>query len=145
MSNRFRRVCGGVLIALAATALPACSQWQGLNTLNLPGTQGKGPGAFTIQAQIPDVDNLERNSRVRVGDVTVGNVTKIERQGWNALVTMRLNGNVELPQNATARVGQTSLLGSLHVELAPPPDAPATGRLHDGSRIWSSAKPSWAR
>ncbi len=139
MSNRFRRVCGGVLIALAATALPACSQWQGLNTLNLPGTQGKGPGAFTIQAQIPDVDNLERNSRVRVGDVTVGNVTKIERQGWNALVTMRLNGNVELPQNATARVGQTSLLGSLHVELAPPPDAPATGRLHDGSLIPLSA------
>ena len=37
---------------------------------------------------MPDVDNIEPNSRVRVGDVTVGNVTKIERQGWHALVTM---------------------------------------------------------
>ena len=84
---------------------------------------------------MPDVNNLERNSRVRVGDVTVGNVTKIERQGWHALVTMRLNGDVELPANATATVGQTSLLGSLHVELAPPTGIAPEGRLHDGSLI----------
>ena len=135
MTSRFRRAAGAGLIALAVTALPACSQWRGLNSLNLPGTQGHGPGAFTVQAQIPDVDNLERNSRVRVGDVTVGNVTKIERQGWNALVTMRLNGNVELPANATATVGQTSLLGSLHVELAPPAGTTPEGRLRDGSLI----------
>ena len=94
-----------------------------------------GPGAFTIQAQMPDVDNIEQNSRVRVGDVNVGTVTKIERQGWHALVTMELNGDVELPANATAKLGQTSLLGSLHIELAPPTDVPPEGRLHDGSLI----------
>nr|WP_024456191.1 MCE family protein [Mycobacterium tuberculosis] len=33
------------------------------------------------------------------------------------------------------KVSQTSLLGSLHVELAPPTDRPPTGRLVDGSRI----------
>ena len=42
---------------------------------------------------------------MRVGDVTVGNVTKIERQGWHALVTMTLNGDVDLPANATATLG----------------------------------------
>ena len=62
-------------------------------------------------------------------------MTKIERQGWNALVTMELNGNVALPANATAKLGQTSLLGSLHIELAPPTDAPPEGRLHEGSLI----------
>ena len=65
---------------------------------------------------------------MRVGDVNVGNVTKIERQGWHALVTMRLNGDVDLPANATAKVGQTSLLGSLHIELAPPTDVAAAGQ-----------------
>ena len=84
---------------------------------------------------MPDVDNIEPNSRVRVADVTVGNVTKIERQGWHALVTMELNGNVQLPANATAKLGQTSLLGSLHIELAPPTDAAPEGRLHEGSLI----------
>src|SRR5690606_42138012 len=97
--------------------LSGCSQWRGLNSLELPGTQGKGPGAFTIQAQMPQVVNLRANSRVRVGDVTVGNITKIERQGWHALVTMKLNGDVNLPANVTAKLGQTSLLGSLHIEL----------------------------
>ena len=81
------------------------------------------------------MDNIERNSRVRVGDVTVGNVEKIELQGWHALLTLRLNGDVELPENSTAAVGQTSLLGSLHVELAPPKDVPPVGRLHQGSLI----------
>jgi phospholipid/cholesterol/gamma-HCH transport system substrate-binding protein len=48
---------------------------------------------------------------------------------------MRLNGDVDLPANATATLGQTSLLGSLHIELAPPTDAPPQGRLHEGSVI----------
>jgi phospholipid/cholesterol/gamma-HCH transport system substrate-binding protein len=84
---------------------------------------------------MPDVDNIEPNSRVRVGDVNVGTVKKIERQGWHALVTMELNADVELPANATAKLGQTSLLGSEHIELAPPTDAPPEGKLHEDSVI----------
>ena len=123
------------LAVLSVAAVSACASWHGVNSLPLPGTQGNGPGAFTIQAQLPDVANIERNSRVRVGDVTVGNVSKIERQGWHALVTMTLNGDVKLPANATAKIGQTSLLGSLHIELAPPTDVPPQGSLHEGSMI----------
>ncbi|MGE2723239.1 MCE family protein [Mycolicibacterium pulveris] len=123
------------LAAAVGVAVAGCADWQGANSLPLPGTEGRGAGAYTVQAQLPDVDNIERNSRVRVGDVTVGNVTKIERQDWHALVTMSLNGDVQLPANATATVGQTSLLGSLHIELAPPTDAPPAGRLQDGSLI----------
>ncbi|BBZ32197.1 virulence factor Mce family protein [Mycolicibacterium confluentis] len=132
---RARRSIAVAVLGVSATALTACGDWQGLNSWPMPGTEGHGPGAFTIQAQMPDVDNIEQNSRVRVGDVTVGNVTKIERQGWHALVTMRLNGDVELPANATATVGQTSLLGSLHMELAPPVDVEPEGRLKDGDLI----------
>ena len=72
---------------------------------------------------------------MRVGDVNVGNVTRIERQDWHALVTMRSMATCELPANATAKMGQTSLLGSLHIELAPPTDEPPQGKLHEGSLI----------
>jgi phospholipid/cholesterol/gamma-HCH transport system substrate-binding protein len=130
----WRRTAAGLLVVFAAAALSGCG-WRGLNSIPLPGTEGSGPGSYTIQAQMPDVDNIEQNSRVRVGDVTVGNVTKIERQGWHALVTMIINGDVNLPANATATVGQTSLLGSLHVELAPPTNAAPAGKLRDGSMI----------
>jgi phospholipid/cholesterol/gamma-HCH transport system substrate-binding protein len=116
------------------SGLSSCG-WHGINSIPLPGTKGGGPGSFTIRAQLPDVNNIEQNSRVRMGDVTVGNVTHIERQGWHALLTMTINGDVNLPANATATIGQTSLLGSLHVELAPPKDVTPEGRLHEGSLI----------
>lgn len=129
------RVVAASLVALAVAALPGCGSWRGLNSLPMPGTEGGGPGSFTIKAQLTDVTNIQPNSRVRMGDVTVGNVTKIERQAWHAVVTMTVNSDVDLPANATATVGQTSLLGSLHVELAAPTAVPPEGRLHDGSVI----------
>jgi phospholipid/cholesterol/gamma-HCH transport system substrate-binding protein len=132
--RRRRRAALTLLMIVVLAAISGCG-WRGLNSLPLPGTQGGGPGSFVIQAQMPDVSNLEQNARVRVADVTVGTVTKIERQGWHALLTMRTNGDVDLPANATAKLGQTSLLGSLHIELAPPTDAPPQGKLHNGSLI----------
>ncbi|WP_059014509.1 MCE family protein [Mycobacterium sp. M26] len=128
-----RPVLAGALTVVIAV-VPACG-WRGLNSLPLPGTAGRGPGAFTIQAQLPDVRTIEPNSRVQVGDVTVGTVTRIERQGWHALLTMSIDGDVSLPGNATATVGQSGLLGSLHVELAPPTGVAPQGRLQAGAVI----------
>jgi phospholipid/cholesterol/gamma-HCH transport system substrate-binding protein len=131
----FRRSAIGLVVALAVTGLSGCGGWRGLNALPMPGTEGGGPGSFVVQAQLPDVTNIQENSRVRVGDVTVGSVSKIERQGWHALVTMRIKGDVDLPANSTAKIGQTSLLGTLHIELAPPTGVPPQGKLHEGSLI----------
>jgi phospholipid/cholesterol/gamma-HCH transport system substrate-binding protein len=129
-----RGTVAAVLTAFALTLLCGCG-FNGLNDLPLPGTAGRGPGSFTVQAQLPDVATLEQNSRVRVADAVVGNVTKVERQGWHALITMRLSGDVNLPANATAKLGQTSLLGSVHIELAPPTNVAPEGKLHNGSLI----------
>ncbi|BBY64973.1 MCE family protein [Mycolicibacterium helvum] len=132
MSWRRRALALGTIVGLWLTT--GCS-WHGLNSLALPGVAGRGDGSFHIQAQLPDVANLEPNSRVRVADVTVGSIARIERQGWHALVTIRLDGDVDLPENTSVKVAQTSLLGSLHIELAPPQGEPPRGRLHDGSVI----------
>jgi phospholipid/cholesterol/gamma-HCH transport system substrate-binding protein len=70
-----------------------------------------------------------------VGDVTVGHVSKIELEGDHALVTMRLNGDVELPANATANIGLTTIFGSLHIELAPPAGQAPRGSLAPGTLI----------
>jgi phospholipid/cholesterol/gamma-HCH transport system substrate-binding protein len=133
------RVLSGIVAVACVTMTSGCAGWRGLNSLPMPGTEGSGPSAYTIQAQLPDVSTIQQNSRVRVGDVTVGNVTKIEVQGWHALVTMKLDGDVDLPANVVATVGQTSLLGSMHIELAPPKDVAPQGRLKDGSLIQLSS------
>ena len=129
-----RQVMAAVLSIACVVVLAGCD-WHGLNSLTLPGTSGGGDGSYTIQAQLPDVVNIQENTRVRVDDVNIGNVTKIEVQDWHALVTMRINGDVHLPANATAKIGQTSLLGSMHIELAPPRDEPPVGQLRNGSVI----------
>ncbi|MCV7424015.1 MCE family protein [Mycobacterium yunnanensis] len=129
-----RRLLAAALAIACLSTIPGC-EWRGLNSLTLPGTEGSGDGSYTIQAQLPDVVVIQQNTRVRVADVNVGNVTKIEVQDWHALVTMRIDGNVHLPANSTAKVGQTSLLGSMHIELAPPTDAPPEGELGNGSVI----------
>ena len=137
-SSGWRRARASLLAVLTVVALSGCGalrDFRGANTFPLPGTKGGGPGHYTIQVQMPDVQNLQQNSRVRVNDVTVGNVTKIESQGWHALLTMTIDRDVNLPANATATLGQTSVLGSLHVELAAPRGVAPQGKLHNGSLI----------
>jgi len=121
-------------MTLLVAGLSGCG-FRGVNSFRLPGTEGGGPGSYTIRAQLADVNGLQPNSRVRVNDIVVGSVRKVEQQGWHALVTMQIDGGVELPENATAKLGQTSLLGSLHIELAAPTSDAPQGKLHEGSLI----------
>ena len=104
-------------------------QFGGLNSLNMPGTAGHGEGSYKITVELPDVATLPQNSPVMVDDVTVGSVSGIEAVQrpdgtFYAAVQLSLDKNVNLPANATAKVAQTSLLGSQHIELAAPVGEP---------------------
>jgi phospholipid/cholesterol/gamma-HCH transport system substrate-binding protein len=83
---------------------------------------------------MPDTLALNVNSRVRVADVFVGTVRAISLENWVATLTLSLDKGVRLPKNATAAIGQTSLLGSQHVELSAPPD-PSPKPLQNGDTI----------
>lgn len=132
------RATAAVALAVAVSAMAmttAGCQWDGVNSLPLPGTHGHGAGSFQVTVEMPDVSSITQNSPVMVGDVTVGSVSKIETEGWHAKLTVALDPGVDLPGNAVATIGQTSLLGSQHVELAPPTDLPPQGHLAAGSVI----------
>jgi phospholipid/cholesterol/gamma-HCH transport system substrate-binding protein len=126
------RAAAGAAVAMAV--LGGCS-YQGLNSLPLPGTQGHGNGAYEVTVQFQNMEQVVPNSDVMVNDVNVGTVTNIRLQGWHAVATLRLNGNVVLPANVTASIGQQSLLGAMFIALSPPATEKATGRLGDGDTI----------
>uniref|UniRef100_UPI0031DF66CE MlaD family protein n=1 Tax=Mycobacterium sp. TaxID=1785 RepID=UPI0031DF66CE len=116
-------VRGGALVA--GSALLAGCQFGGLNSIDLPGTAGHGAGSYSITVDLADVATLPQNSPVMVDDVTVGSVSGIDAiqrsdGSFYAAVKLALDRNVVLPANAIARVAQTSLLGSQHVDLAAP-------------------------
>ncbi len=90
---------------------------------------------MTVYVQMPDTLALNVNSRVRVADVYVGRVRSIELKNWVPTLTLDLDSSVKLPANAIARIGQTSLLGSQHVQLDPPANPPSSEPLRNGSTI----------
>ena len=65
--------------------------------------------------EVANVGTLESNSPVMIDDVVVGSVGKMTVQGWHADVEVSVQPDVVVPANAVASVGQTSLLGSMHL------------------------------
>jgi phospholipid/cholesterol/gamma-HCH transport system substrate-binding protein len=120
------------VLSVAAVVLTSCG-WQGIANVPLPGGPSTGGEKMTIYVQMPDTLALNVNSRVRVADVFVGSVRAIELKNWVATLTLDVAPNVELPENTLAAIGQTSLLGSQHVQLDPPPDP--QGTLKNGDTI----------
>jgi virulence factor Mce-like protein len=56
-------------------------------------------------------------------------------KGGHADVEVSVKPDVVVPANTVAKVGQTSLLGSMHMELNPPLGQPRRGRLKPGATI----------
>src|SRR5687768_11471185 len=96
----------------AATLLIAGCQFNGVNSLDMPGTKGHGRGSFVVTVELPNVSTLPQNSPVKVDDVTVGSVSGVEAMqrsdgSFYAAVQLSLASEVDLPANAIVRVGQT--------------------------------------
>ena len=119
------------LLLAGALAVSGC-QFRGAASLPLPGGVG---GGYDVKIEFTDVLDLVPQSSVKVNDVTVGSVKKIELSegGYTAVVTVSLKKDLVLPENATASLRQTSLLGEKFVSLDVP--ATPTGTLRDGMYI----------
>ncbi|KUI27128.1 mammalian cell entry protein [Mycobacterium sp. IS-1742] len=131
-----RKWLRGVLVTGCAVAMTttACS-FQGVNSLPLPGTVGRGAEAKTYRVQIANVGTLESNAPVFIDDVVVGSVGKMTVKDWHAEVEVSLQPDVVVPANAVATVGQTSLLGSMHLALGAPLGQEPSGKLEPGATI----------
>lgn len=131
---RLRRCARHALVLLCtALTLTSCG-WRGIADVPLPLGRGTGADHLTVYVQLADTLALNTNSRVRAADVWVGTVRAIRLQNWVAILTLDLDQGVRLPANATARIGQTSLLGTQHIELAAPAN-PSAQPLRDGDTI----------
>jgi virulence factor Mce-like protein len=129
--HELRRMLG---VAACVVVTAGCG-FQGVNSLPLPGTVGRGQGAQLYYVEIANVGTLDSNSPVMVNDVVVGSVGAISLRGWHANVTVSVKPDSVVPANAVASVGQTSLLGSMHLSLSPPLGEAARGRLPSGTTI----------
>ena len=138
-----RRAWQGMALLAVALVLSSCG-WRGISNVAIPGSPGSGDGSYVVYVQVPDTLAINGNSKVMVADVAVGSIRSIDLRDWVATMKLGLKKGVKLPKNALAKIGQTSLLGSQHVELLAPPN-PSPELLKNGDTIPlknSSAYPS---
>ncbi|MEU5257634.1 MCE family protein [Amycolatopsis sp. NPDC021455] len=126
----------GALTTVSALVLSGCA-FNGIYDLPLPGGADLGDHPYTVNVEFRDVLDLTPQAGVKVDEVPVGRVENVglTKDGWHALVTLKVNGDIKLPANAIANVKQSSLLGEKYVELASPGADQAQGKLADNATI----------
>ena len=129
------RLVAMVTSALLGAGLLSACDFDGAYDLPLPGSPVDADSSYEVTADFRDILNVVPRSPVMVDDVTVGEVTDVERVGWHARITMRVRDDVALPDNAIADIRQVSLLGEKYVALEAPAGTPPSGRLGEGDTI----------
>lgn len=129
-----RRTGVAAWTAAGSLLLTGC-QFNGWYDVQLPGGAAADGRSYHVTVEFRDVLDLVPQSAVKVDNVTVGAVEKVELDGWHARVRLRVADSVKLPANAVAELRQTSMLGEKYVALSPPVGTAPVGRLRDGDRV----------
>ncbi|WP_327428271.1 MCE family protein [Streptomyces sp. NBC_01236] len=136
------RKVGAVTWAAVGSLLLSGCEFNGWYDVQLPGGAAADGHAYHVTVEFRDVLDLVPQSAVKVNNVTVGAVEKVELDGWHARVRLRVADSVKLPANAVAELRQTSMLGEKYVALSAPvaesgkaSGMAPMGRLGDGDRI----------
>lgn len=85
------------------------------------GSVGRPKGSYDLKAKFGDVGALAPGASVSVAGVKVGTVSQIDLdpKTYMAVVRLSLAPTVQLPSDSTAKVTSDSLLGGMHVAIAP--------------------------
>ena len=122
------------VVVASVLAVSGCSFT--IYDLPLPGKTVSEEDSFEIKADFGDALQVVPRTAVMVGNVPVGQVEEIVRDGWHARATLRVDKSVVLPDNAEAEIRQTSLLGEKFIALSEPRDGSGgSGRLGEGDVI----------
>lgn len=81
-------------------------------------TSGTG---YSLLAQFDHIDGLNVGGDVRIAGVKVGTVTdeRIDPKTFNAVVTMTVRDDIQLPKDTGASITSESLLGGKYISLSP--------------------------
>ncbi|WGX97972.1 MCE family protein [Nocardioides sp. L-11A] len=123
--------------AALAFVLSGCGLGGGIYDVPLPGGADVGSDPMTITVDFTDVVDLVPQSSVKVSNIAVGRVSKIELNpdGLSARVTLVIRNDLDLPENTAARLQQSSLLGEKYVALVRPATPAGGDELRTGSHI----------
>jgi len=74
---------------------------------------------YPVKAEFNNTSGLKAGAVVEVSGVEVGKVESIELNDYQSLVTMRIMGDVELPEDSIASIRTHGIIGEKFVKLSP--------------------------
>lgn len=91
-------------------------------------------GGIALTAQFDRIDGLNDGADVRIGGVKVGSVTglQIDPRTFQAVVSLRVRSDIQLPNDSSAEVTSEGLLGGKYISIVP---GGGDRILADGGRI----------
>jgi phospholipid/cholesterol/gamma-HCH transport system substrate-binding protein len=103
----------GLVVVILATGFLIYS-------LDVGGVRAR-PGGYDVTAKFGQVGSLAAGANVSVAGVKVGTVSQIslDPKTYLAIAKLRLDQDVTLPSDSTAKITSDSLLGGVHVSIAP--------------------------
>lgn len=91
----------------------------------------RGDG-YLVSLAVPDALNLPDGSPVRIGGVPVGKVDTVKAKNYEAIVTLKIDNDTKLTDQAKVRLRYTTALGEMYVQVEPS----ASGNpLHGGEML----------
>jgi len=84
-------------------------------------TEGDSGEGYRLNAQFDRVDGLTIGSDVRMSGIKIGTVTglKLDPESYYANAEFVIGGNIELPDDTSAKITSEGLLGGNYVSLSP--------------------------
>jgi phospholipid/cholesterol/gamma-HCH transport system substrate-binding protein len=89
---------------------------------------------YQIKAVFSDATGILNGDPVKIAGVDVGKVVSFEVTGGEAVITMEVSGDTDLPDNVIAEIKFRNLLGQRIVNLAEP-ESPSSTPLEEGGTI----------
>ena len=89
---------------------------------------------YQIKAVFSDATGILNGDPVKIAGVDVGKVVSFEVTGGEAIITMEVSGDTDLPDNVIAEIKFRNLLGQRIVNLAEP-ETPSSTPLEEGGTI----------
>lgn len=112
MKNRRSEIVAGLVVIVAAALFLVYATSR---------TRNVGGGGYELHAQFGSIGALDVGSPVKIGGVTVGEVTKttLNPQTYAAVVDFRIRPDVKIPKDSSAAIESASLLGSVFLSISP--------------------------
>lgn len=78
-----------------------------------------GGNSYLVSAVFATVTGLTQGASVEIAGVRVGRVEEIKLEDYEAVVTLRLNSEIKLQEDAIASIKTSGLIGAKYVSITP--------------------------